>query len=144
MGGGGGACEPVGVAGLEGVGRVLVLLVGEELLDELVAGVFGGVLDRGGRVASLGIVALFRGWGGDDHAGLDLDEGGGHDEELAGLLDVDVGAELLHEGEVLEVLGGEGGDGDVVEVDLAAFDEVEQEVEGPGVGVELDAIALGG
>jgi len=131
--GGGDASLPEGASGGEGVGGVAVLLVGEELSDELGAGVLG--VGAGG----VGVVVVALGAGGaraGEDAGLDLHQGGGHEEELAGVVDVDLGGA----GEVRGVLVGDLGDGDVGDLDLGLSDEVEEEVEGPVEGVEMDAV----
>src|SRR5512141_64893 len=63
---------------------------------------------------------------------LDVDEGGGHHQELARDLEV----QRLQHVEVGEVLLGDPGDGDVVDVELLLADQVQQDVEGPLEDVE--------
>src|SRR5690606_4130970 len=75
-------------------GGLLELLVLEELVDEFPAGVEGVV------VAAFGDGGLAAG---EEHAAFDLHEGGGHDEELAG----DVEVELLERVEHVDVLAGD-------------------------------------
>ena len=76
---------------------------------------------------------------GEQHARLDFHEGGGHDEELAGEVDVEAADDL----DVFEVLVGDLGDGDVLDVHLGLFDEEEEELEGPGVDFEVDFVIFG-
>ena len=68
-----------------------------------------------------------------------MDEQRGDVDELAGGVDVGV----LEVVGVLEELGGDAGDGDVVDVDVLLADEVEQEVEGAVVDL-ADGDAEGG
>ena len=56
---------------------------------------------------------------------LDVNEGRGHDEELAGHVEV----HLLHQIEVLEVLLRDQRDRDVVDVQLVLLDEVQEQIE---------------
>jgi hypothetical protein len=63
-----------------------------------------------------------------------VDEGGRHHHELPG----DVEAQLPHQLEILHVLTGDRSDGDVVDVDLLAPDEIEEEVQWPLEEGELD------
>jgi hypothetical protein len=79
-------------------------------------------------LARVHVLLVALGLGGLDrhqHLRLDVDEGRRHHHELAGHVE----AELLHHVQVLHVLARDGCDGDVVDVDLLALDEVEQEVE---------------
>src|SRR5690606_42157640 len=99
----------------------------EELVDEFPAGVEGVV------VAAFGDGGLAAG---EEHAAFDLHEGGGHDEELAG----DVEVELLERVEHVDVLAGDRFDGDVVDIQLVLFDEKEEEVEQALKDRQLDAI----
>jgi|GEM_PF-6136367 len=55
-----------------------------------------------------------------------MDQGGGHQEELAG----DVEVETLHGVDVGQVLIGNPGDLDIVDIHLVLLDEMEQKVEG--------------
>src|SRR5205814_10578276 len=67
---------------VEEVGGLFELFVLEEFLHQFVAGVgqlFGGA----------GAVALADGGFGEEHGGLDFHQGGGHDEEVAGDVDVE-------------------------------------------------------
>jgi hypothetical protein len=64
--------------------------------------------------------------GREEHFGFDVDERGGHVDEFGGDVDV-LDFELV---EVVEILGSDFGDLDVVDVHFLLFDEVEQEVEG--------------
>lgn len=123
-----GAAFPLFAAGFEGIGGIAELFVLQELPDELSAGV-GIILAR-----LPGFTLAF--WRGSEHARLDLHERGGGQEKLAGELDVDA-VDLR---EIGHVLVGEGGDGDVCDVDLGAADQIEQEIQGPFEGVEMDAV----
>ena len=60
-----------------------------------------------------------------EHARLDVDQRCRHEDEFAG--DVDV--HLLEQVEIVEVLLGDLGNGNVVDIDLLLADEVEQQVE---------------
>jgi len=111
---------------VEFAGEVLEFFVFEELADQFEARVAEVVLF----LARFGLAA------GQEHGGLDFHEGGGHDEEFAGEVDV----ELLEHIDILEVLVGDGGDGDVLDVHLGAADEVEEQVEGAVVDVDANAI----
>ena len=70
---------------------------------------------------------------GQQHARLDVDQGGGHVDELGAQLDVQLES-ALH---VLEILLRDGGNGDVVDVDLLLADQVEQQVERPIVLLQV-------
>ena len=107
---------------VEPFGGDAVALVGQELLDQFVARVRG--LETFPDI--LGAFLAVDGLRWLEGATLDLDEGRGDDQELAGKLDVDL-VDLL---EVLEVLTGDLHDRDVVDVDLRPSDQEEQEVEG--------------
>lgn len=120
---------------VERVRRHAVALVGEQLLDELVARVGGveiQILHRRGRVARFaGALVL-------EHAGLDLHQRGGHDEELARQVNVDL-LDLL---EKRQVLIRDGGDGDVGDVHLRPADEEQQQVQRTLEGVERNVIVI--
>ena len=98
---------------LQHLGGGLEALVFEETVNEFAARVVGFRFG-GQRVAR------------EKHAALDVDEQRGYVDELAGGVDV----VLLEVVGVLEELGGDAADGDVVDVDVLAADEVEEEVEG--------------
>jgi hypothetical protein len=104
-------------------GGVLRLAVLDELPDQLLARV---VWLRAGRVVGPG----------QEELALQLDQGGGQDEELAGPLHV----ESLDGVQVVEELLGDPGDGDVADVDLVALDEVQEQVERAVEGVECDLV----
>jgi len=95
---------------LSGIFEFFVL---EEALDEFFARV-GGLLFGGGERV-----------GREKHFGFDVDERGRHVDEFGG----DIHIEFLELVEVGEVLGGDYGDGDVMNVHFLLFDEVEEEVE---------------
>src|SRR5947199_142894 len=67
---------------------------------------------------------------------LQLHQRGGHDEELAGPLHVD----RLDGVQVVEELLGNAGNGDVPHVDLAALDQVKEQVQRAVEGVECDLV----
>ncbi len=60
----------------------------------------------------------------------------GPDAELAGFFDIDV----FQTGEEGEILVGDGGDGDIVDINLGAADEIKEEVEGTVEAVERNLI----
>jgi hypothetical protein len=68
------------------------------------------------------------------HLRLDVDEGGRHDDELAG----DVEVQLLHHLESLEILLRDERDRDVVDADLVLLDEVQQQIERALERLQLD------
>ena len=72
--------------------------------------------------------------GGQQHLGLDVQQGGGHDEVFAGNVQV----EALHQLQRGQVLLGDGGDGYVDDVELVLLDQVEQQVQRAFVDLELD------
>ena len=80
-----------------------------------------------------------QGIGREKHSGFDVDERGGHVDEFGGDVDV-LDFELV---EVVEILGGDFGDLDVVDVHFLLFDEVEQEVERTFVDGDVDAVGSG-
>src|SRR6202035_1625246 len=77
--------------------------------------------------------------GREEHFGFDVDERGGHVDEFGGDVDV-LNFELV---EVVEVLRGDFGDLDVVDVHFLLFDEVEQEIEGTFVHRDGDFVGRG-
>jgi hypothetical protein len=96
-------------------GGVLEFLVLDELADEFPTRVFAFFL-------------AFRDdllIDGEQLATLDIHERRGHDEELAG----DVEIEHTHDIDVFDELRGELGEVDFVDVDLLFLDEIEQQVE---------------
>jgi hypothetical protein len=109
---------------LRGVFEFFVL---DEALDKFFTRVGGLLFGRGERV------------GREKHFGFDVDEGGGHVDEFGGDVDV-LDFELV---EVVEVLGSDSGDLDVVDVHFLLFDEVEQEVEGTFVHGDGDFVGRG-
>ena len=74
------------------------------------------------------------------HHGLDLEEGRRHDEEFAG----NIYPGTFHLGQVLQVLGAQGGHGDVVDVNFVVLDQVQQEVHGTLESFQLDGIGVFG
>ena len=100
---------------LQHLGGVLEALVLEEAIDQFLARVLfrGDLVER--RVAR------------EQHSGLDVDERRGHVDELGAQFDVELEGPL----HVLQVLGGDGGDGDVVDVDLLLADQVQQQIKRP-------------
>ncbi len=137
----GGASESVLVEGLlsfEGGGSVFESFVFEEFLDEFVAWV-GEFLGGG-----IGVIGVGGGLG-EEHSGLDFHECSGHDEEIAGDVDVEalVIAELLEVGDVGHVGVGDASDGDIVDIEFIALDQVEEEIERAVIDVELNAVLQG-
>jgi len=100
----------------------------EELVDELPAGID---LVVGVGVGVDGVEAL-----GEEHAALDLHEGGGHDENVAG----DIEVERLHRAESLEVLFRHRLDRNVVDIDFVFPDEEKQKIKRAFEDLQLDAI----
>jgi len=72
------------------------------------------------------------------HPRLDVDERRRHHEELPG----DVEIHLLHQVDVLDVLRRNQRDGDVVDADLVALDQVQQQVERPLEIHQADRVRL--
>jgi len=104
-------------------GRRLELLVLEEATDERVARILFFAFDVG------------RGLGArQQHLRLDVDERGGHEQELAG----DVEIQLLHQGDRVEVLRRDERDRDVVDAHLVLANEVQQQIERPLEVRQLD------
>ena len=135
--GGGNAREALLVfflAAFEERGGVFDSFIFQKLLDQLVARV--GQLGGGGGFAFDGRRL------GEEHGAFDFHEGGGHDEEVAG--DVDVEAVLVAHGsehvDVAHVAVEDAGDGDVVDIQLVALDEIEEKVEGAVIDVQFYAI----
>lgn len=136
---GGAAGEAEGVGGLavfEEAGGVLKPFVFKELPHEVGSGI-GEV--GGGAAGSFGglILGFDRFW--QERGGLDLHQGSGHDEELAGHIDVQecIFPEGVH---VFKVGVCDSGDGNVVNVELVAPDQVEQEVQRAVVYIQFYAI----
>ena len=100
--------------------RVLELLVLEQAVYELGAGVLL-LLGRRRRV------------GRKEHPRLDVDQRGRHENEFARHVDI----HLLERAKIVEVLLGDFGNGNVVDVDLLLADQVEQEVERAFVDLDL-------
>ena len=82
---------------------------------------------------------------GQEHLRLDVDERRGHDEIVAG----DVEVELLHQADRVEVLLRDERDRDIVDVHLVLLDEVQQQIErslellepdGKGVGARFEIL----
>ena len=109
-------------------GRVLELLVGEQARDKDVARLFGRQVVE--------LVAEVRLLLGKQRRGLDLEQRRRDEQEVAR----DVEVELGHAVDVLEVLVGDVGDRDRVDVELLARDEVQQQVERALEDVRLDRV----
>jgi hypothetical protein len=107
---------------VEQLGRGLELLVLEQTANEGVARIF------------FRVVGLRRVGTRQQHAALDMNESGRHDQELARHLEI----ELLHQVEILEILAGYEGDGNVVDADLVLLDQMHEQIEGPFEGRQLD------
>ncbi len=70
------------------------------------------------------------------HARLDVDERCGHNEEFRSNLEV----ELLHDFEILEILLRDFCNRDVVDINLVLLEQMQQQIERPLKGGNLDAI----
>jgi len=101
----------------------LDLLVLDEAVDEHAAG-----------VVALGQVRLPR----QEHLGFDVDQERGDEDELGLPVEIDLRLAL----EVAEIVAGDRGDGDVVDVDLLLADEEEEQVQRPLEDVEADLVAV--
>lgn len=123
---------PVFATVLKGVTGFAEGAVFEELAEQ-----FGGgvefLLVAGGACGVLASLIL-----GIDHAGLDFDERGGDDQEFTSGLDIDIGEVL----DVVEVLIGDGAEGDLGDVEFDAPDEVQEEVERTFEGIEAHGVWL--
>jgi hypothetical protein len=106
------------------LGGVFEFFVLEETLDQFFAGIGGLLFGRAERV------------GREKHFGFDIDERGSHVDEFGGDVYV-LNFELV---KVVEILGGDFGDLNVVDRHFLLFDEVEQEVERTFVEGNVDAI----
>ncbi len=73
------------------------------------------------------LIALGTGFRRQEHPGLDVDECGRHLQKFTGQVDV----EVLDQLDVLQVLLGDPGDGNVVDVHLFLADQMQQEVQRP-------------
>ena len=111
---------------LEPSGGVFELFIFDELADKFPARVF--VL-----VVVLGLVLFFFG---EQFAAFDVHEGGGHNDELAG--DVDVPFPNLLD--VLDEFGGQAGEVHLIDIHLLLADEVKQKVKRAFVNFELDFV----
>ena len=109
-------------------GGVLELLVLDELVDQFPARV-DLLLVAAGRIDGLLVL-------GQQHPAFDLHERGGHDEELAGQLEL----EVAHGVERVEVLLGDLHDRDVVDIQFVLADQEQQQVQRSFEDLELDAI----
>ena len=58
------------------------------------------------------------------HAGLDMDQGGGHHQKFPGDLEI----QLFHEFQGRQILTGDIRDGDIVDIQLVLPDQVQQKV----------------
>ena len=74
-----------------------------------------------------------------EHTRLDFHQRRGHHHELARNIRVELGEHL----DVGDVLLGDPGDGDVVDVHLVPADQVQQQIERPVVDVQVDAVVGG-
>ena len=108
---------------LQHLGGVFETLVLQQTLDQFFAGILFGFA-----------FLLQSGIRGKQHARLDVDQRGGHEDELGADVEVHF-ARLL---EVAQVLRRDGGDGDVADVDLLFANEVEQQIERSVIVVEVD------
>ena len=108
---------------LEHLGGVLETLVFQKPLDQFPSGIFliGGLRRKGGIPRK-------------QHFRLNVDERGRHVDELGPQIHIHLPG-LPH---VLQILGGDGGDGDVFDVDLLLADQVQQQVQRALVLLQVD------
>jgi hypothetical protein len=106
---------------------VFEFFVFEEALDELFTGI-GGLLFGGGE-----------GIGREKHLGLDIDQRSSHVDEFGG----DVHIESFELVEVVEILRGDFGNLNIVDIHFLLFDEIEQEVEGAFIERNVDSVGRG-
>ena len=106
-------------------GRGLELLVFEEAPDQGLAWILVGILLRRIRARQ-------------EHARLDVDERRRHDEELPRHVEV----HLLHQVDVVEILPGDERDRNVVDIELALLDEMQEQIERPFEIIEPDRVGL--
>lgn len=132
----GGECGFAGVAGkdvflrsfevLESAGGVFELFIFDKLADKFPARIF--------------VLVVFLGWVlfffGEQFAAFDVHEGCGHDDELAG--DVDV--PFPHLLDVFDEFGGQGGEVHLIDIHLLLADEIKQKVKRAFVNFELDFV----
>ncbi len=104
---------------------ILELLVFEQAIDQLGARVFG-------------VFALRERVGRQERFRFDVDQRGGHVDEVGGDIDV-VLFELM---DIFQILAGNFGDGDIVNIDVLLANQVEQQVERAFVLFEADFIAV--
>ena len=107
------------------IGDLLELLVLEKATDQLFA-----------RIPLLIFHARFDVAGQEDLR-LDLHEGGSHEDETAGDFDVEQAQLTANDG---QILGGDGGDGNIVDVYLVLADEVKEQIQRSLEDVEDDAV----
>ena len=110
----------------EGVGDLLVGAVLQQPGEEQVAG-----LDEGE------VLVVLRARRREQARGLEVEQGGGDEEELGGLAEVPVAVGGLGRLDVGDELVGHLGQGDLGDVELVLADEAEQQVEGPREDVEV-------
>src|SRR6185437_16725230 len=101
--------------------RILELAILDQLLHEFAA-----------RVGD--IVGFFESTRRQKHPALDFHQGRGHHNEIAGQFHV----EYLQQLQVFEELLGEGGDGNVEDIDLVPLDEVKEQIERSVESIERD------
>src|SRR5207245_1985891 len=111
---------------LELGGRVLERLALQQAGEEQVA-----LLEQQQLVVEVEVVAARQ-----QAAGLELDERGGDEEELGGHLEI----EMVHALELGQVAVDDAGQRDLVDVDLLARDQVQEQVEGPFEDRGLDLV----
>ena len=68
------------------------------------------------------------------HLGLDVNQRRRHVDELRSQIDIQL-ARLFH---VRKILRGDGGDGDVLDIDLLLANQVQQQIERPFVVLQMD------
>lgn len=121
---------------LKTVGGVPESPVSEQLTDQVGRGVawFSAFEVVGGGLGARLILA-----GGREESRLDFEQRGGSDEELASGFDID----LLEVAQVVQVLVGDVGDGDLGDIHLGPANQKEQQVEGTLEVREPDCVVFG-
>ena len=108
---------------LQHFGGVLEALVLEQAVHEFLAGIFGGFAFHFQRRVAR-----------QQHARLDVDQGGRHVDEFGAQIDIHF-TRFVH---VLEVLRRDGGDRDVLDFNLLFADQVQQQIERPIVLLQME------
>ena len=106
-------------------GDFLELLVLDQAAHQLTPGIFTRLVTR------LGAWFLRK-----QCSRFDVNQGRGHNQKIAGKREI----EFLHDLKILEILPGNQGDRDIVNIDFVLADEVQQKVERTTEGLKLHLI----